>query len=215
MKSSCPTALPLAAACALLACAQNAPTSAYTPITGVQLPAPVIVQGHGCGMGDDQVYKYAALVGCQTVDGGGLAATCPGSDAGAVAAGVSDCFSDYLFSNLPSTTSQSFFFSIYGFNSRTFQALDGGLECPATAPPPCPAQDPAHVEAASAYATWTTACKAMQVAGATVVASCAPLRPAAGLGPDAGPDGGPDAAGDAGNCCSDASAGCCGDAAPE
>jgi hypothetical protein len=197
VKSTPSIAAWLAAPALLLGCANTAPTSPYTPVTGVQILSAEISAGHGCGLGPDQVFQYAVLVGCEA--DGGLAPTCPAADAGPAgspffASSVLDCFRDALFSNLPvdSAGNQSFFFQVYAFPST---GVDGGLTCPVDPTANCPGQDPLAVEGAAASATWATTCTATQVSGATIIAACGELLPLSPAG-DADADAGTDAAGE-------------------
>jgi hypothetical protein len=43
-------------------CATSAPTTLYTPVTGITIPASAITAGRGCGPLPEQVFKYAAVV---------------------------------------------------------------------------------------------------------------------------------------------------------
>lgn len=192
-----------ALACAVAGCPTTGTTAPYTPITGIQVLASDITAGRGCGTGDDQVYKYAAVVSYQ--DSGTL-----------VAAGVFDCFADAIFSNLPAEgTSYAFDVAVYAYNAATFppelapctpqQMMQSGA---------CAAEDPTVIarlatvgepDAGVAPANWTTTCTATQPLGATQVASCCPLVPrgvpacsdAAVSVEDAGADAAADAPGDA------------------
>jgi hypothetical protein len=144
-----------------LACATATTTTLYTPITGIQIPAAAVVAGHGCGTRPDQVYKYAAVVAFAT-DGGGL-----------VTAGVFDCFTDGIFSNLQPIDAGPFQVTIYAFSQRS---LPSALACPPTATP-CASDDAGAVQMYGASADWTAECTAVQIPGSTTVASCSPLEP--------------------------------------
>src|SRR4029077_3925163 len=80
----------VAGCCALAGCQQSAPTTAYTPITGIEIPSAELVLGHGCGTGGQhQVYKYAAIVtyyDAGSNQDGGTAADDSGVDQDAAAA---------------------------------------------------------------------------------------------------------------------------------
>jgi hypothetical protein len=146
-------------------CGTPAATTGYTPITGIQIPASVVVAGHGCGPGAQQVYKYAALVAYATADG---AAEVP------LTTGVFDCFADAIFSNLPSTDGGNPMFdvSIYAYTRHSFLQAFG-----------CPQDSaPCTVDAGStglwqAAASWTTMCTSTEQNGITVIASCHALEP--------------------------------------
>jgi hypothetical protein len=51
-----------AGACAVAACATTTATTTYTPITGIEIRSAALVSGFGCGMGQTQVYRYAAAL---------------------------------------------------------------------------------------------------------------------------------------------------------
>jgi hypothetical protein len=168
--------LPLAAsvaalACAVAGCPSTATSVPYTPITGIEVLASDVTAGHGCGTGDEQVYRYAAVVSYQ--------------DSGTpVAAGVFDCFADAIFSNLPADGSGSLTFdvAVYAYNAASFPPQ----LAPCASPAGCAAQDPSVVgplatqgdpDAGVTPANWTTTCTATEPNGATQVASCCPLVP--------------------------------------
>jgi len=184
--------------CALAGCQQSAPTTAYTPITGIAIPSAELVVGHGCGTrGQEQVYKYAAIVtyydagpnqesGAAADDSGvDQDAAAASEDAGdnqdsalmmpsAVTSGIFDCFADGVFSNLPQSDAGnlSFTIQIYAYNACSFPS---GLACPQNTATHCPAEDPNSV--ASQPSNWTATCMATQVTGVTAIADCSPLEP--------------------------------------
>ena len=175
---------------ALEGCASNAPTTSYTPITGIEIPSADIVAGHGCGAGSpNQVYKYAAVVGAVgdadgAADGGAGVTT-----AQLVTSGVFDCFADGVFSNLPQDDAgnSNFAVTIYAYNQCSFPQA---LACSSNAGTACPAEDPNFVtqSVAAQPSNWTTTCTATQTPSVTVIAYCPPLQPRGAAAPcaDAG-----------------------------
>ena len=103
----------LLAACsivALAACSGTDVTTTTSPVTQVIVRADALLVGHGCGTGDDQVYKYAATI----------------FDADKVprGTGLYDCFADATFTNLTgsSTGAYTFTLRIQTFNAKTYSA---------------------------------------------------------------------------------------------
>lgn len=166
----------LAAAALAAACNNSAPSTGYTPITGIQIQASTIVAGRGCGLLPDQVFKYVAIVSPTTANGG---ASMP------IVSGVFDCFVDGFFSNLPMPNglSATFDIAILAYNEQSFPSA---LTCPAEgglATQPCPGDNPDAALLFNAAANWTTTCTATQVQGGTSQATCQALQPSdAGLG---------------------------------
>jgi hypothetical protein len=158
-----------AMACSLIAiagCTTSGLATAYTPITGIQIPAADVVAGHGCGRGSGQVYKYAAVV-AYPVDGG-----VPGMP---LTSGVFDCFADGIFSNLPVIDGGPLVFdvSIYAYDKDSFPRA---LDCPQSVVP-CPGDDASAILPWETAANWTAICTASQFQGITTVAACGPLLP--------------------------------------
>jgi hypothetical protein len=153
------------AALVLAGCPSTATTAAYTPITGIIIRASSLVSGHGCGTGAGQVYKYAALLSYADEAGA------PGAP---VYSGVFDCFTDGIFSNLPSSDAGGldFALTIYAWSHDAFP---DALQCPADPNNPCPGDDPGTVLSNAGTPTWTTTCTATQQSGISVVAVCEPL----------------------------------------
>src|SRR5579864_3752000 len=122
----------------LAGCSTSAPSTAYTPITGIQIPSAELVAGHGCGNGGhQQVYKYAAVIAYSDAgpgeDGGGAIP-------GALTSAVFDCFADGIFSNLPQSDAgnSSFAITIYAYNLCSFPPQ---LACSLNAATACAAED--------------------------------------------------------------------------
>lgn len=178
---------------ALEGCASNAPTTSYTPITGIEIPSADIITGHGCGTGSpSQVYKYAAVVAFlpPVDDADGVAVDAAGvTTAQLVTSGVFDCFADGVFSNLPldDAGDSNFVVTIYAYNQCSFPQ---SLVCSSNAGTACPAEDPNFVtqSVAAQPSNWTTTCTATQTPGVTVIAYCPPLQPQGAAAPcaDAG-----------------------------
>ena len=175
---------PLAVAVAgvLAGCPAAATTTAYTPITGILIRSSSLVAGYGCGTGDDQVYAYAAFL--KYVDG----------DAGAtgpvVYSGVFDCYSDGIFSNLPTDDAGSLSFSltIVAWNQASFPAAlaCGPGEVGEAGFTTCPGDSPDTLVNDEGTPTWITTCTAKQESGVSVLAVCTPLAPTGAAANDAG-----------------------------
>jgi hypothetical protein len=151
-------------------CGASASTTVYTPLTGLEIPASLVTAGHGCGTGPLQIYKYAVVVSSSAPDAGPPAL---------VTAGVFDCFTDAVFSNLPSLdggTNPTYFVSIYAYNYSSFPPA---LLCPAGAIP-CPGDEAGAVAPWTASANWTGSCTGTQVAGVTASVTCTPVATNAG-----------------------------------
>jgi hypothetical protein len=156
----------LAAALLGAGCNAAATTTAYTPITGLQISSSDVVAGHGCGTGAQQVYKYAAVVSSPTADGGTPAFR---------TSGVFDCFADGVFSNLPSLDggNPTFVISIFAYDQASFP---DALQCPANTAP-CPGDDAGAVDPFAAAANWTATCTGTEIQGVTAAVTCTPLEP--------------------------------------
>jgi hypothetical protein len=168
----------------LAGCPNTAVTTLYTPPTGIQIDSQNLVMGVGCGPGPGQVYRYAAIVGPPAPDGGlGIP-----KDAKAITSGVFDCFSDALFTNLPSPDggATDFGVDIYAYDRASFPAQLGGCDYVHSSMA-CPGDDAAVVAPYEPQATWTTSCRATQYQGVPQFAFCGPLAAAdGGTGGDAG-----------------------------
>jgi len=180
----------VALALALAGCPNTASTSIYTPPTGIQIDSQDLVAGVGCGPGPGQVYRYAAVV-TQVADAGTPFVT----------SGVFNCYSDALFTNLPSPDGGSTLYSIavFAYDSASFPAALGGCEYD-TLNAPCPGDDASVVKRYESQATWKTTCTATQFQGVPQIATCGQLEPTgavAGDGGDAGETADATGAGDA------------------
>ena len=186
----------VALALSLAGCPNTASTSIYTPPTGIQIDSQDLVAGIGCGPRSGQVYRYAAVV-TQVTDAGTPFVT----------SGVFNCYSDALFTNLPSPDGGSTFYSIgiFAYDSAAFPAALGGCEYD-TLNAACPGDDATVVKRYESQATWTTTCTATQFQGVPQIAACGELEPTgAGAGDGGGGDAGETAdATDAGSDAADA-----------
>jgi hypothetical protein len=170
----------VAAAFALAGCPNTATSNIYTPPTGIQIDSQALVMNIGCGSGPGQVYRYAAVV-TQVTD-----ATTP-----FVTSGVFDCFSDALFTNLPSPDggATAYAIAIYAFDLASFPPELGGCEnLPLNTP--CPGDDASVVRRYESQATWTTTCTDTQSQGVPQIATCGELVPNDGGAGDGGGDAG-------------------------
>jgi hypothetical protein len=193
-----------AAVCvAAAACQSSTSTIAYTPITGIIVRGQGLIPDVGCGLGPDQVYRYAAVVSYPP----GLDAVASMGSSGPWS-NISECFSDAVFENLPSSTAGDLLFDVvvYAYNFDDYQraGLPADLGCyPSNSPadactPAITFLTPAQIQAA----TWTTTCTATEQAGTPVLAVCLP--PEGGPVLDASTDATLDGPDDAGNAVVDA-----------
>jgi len=187
----------VAVALALAGCPNTASTSIYTPPTGIQIDSQDLVAGVGCGPGPGQVYRYAVVLGPPERDGGA------GTPGPAIASGVFNCYSDAIFTNLPSPDggATQFGLNIYAYDKAAFPEALGGCEYSSLSSA-CPGDDAAVVQRFESEATWKTWCMATQFQGVPQVAQCGELVPtgaAAGDGGDAGETADATGAGDAGD----------------
>jgi hypothetical protein len=149
-------------------CNPSSSTSSYTPITGIQILPSTLLQDLQCGTGDNQVYRYVALV-WDAVDGGH-------AEVPPIASNVFDCFTTGLFENLPASDagSQQFYVAIFAYSRKT---LPSDFTCPggfSLTGGVCPALEASMAEASS-DAQWTATCSATQQQGIPVLAVCGPL----------------------------------------
>jgi len=143
---------------ALVACATTDTTTAILPITGIIVRAEALVSELGCGRGDGQVFKYAAVVT---------------SNGAPVAGGVYDCFADAPFVNLPSGDGGlDFVVEVFAYNAATFGSLGGSIQDAFPSLPDLP-----NLEALRTLgATWTTSCTASQTSQIETLAVCPTLQ---------------------------------------
>ena len=147
------------AACSLLALAACSGTTDTTttisPVTQVIVRTDALLVGHGCGTGDNQVYKYAATIfdADKVPDG----------------TGVYDCFADATFTNLTGSATGDYTFTlrIQAFSASTYAAQAGAIAGAVAAK---------DANALDALATWKTGCSATQQPNVQVLAVCDPLR---------------------------------------
>ena len=103
-------------AAVLGACSNDNSTTGITPITGIAVRSESLTAGHGCGTGDDQVFKYEAIVTRDLGDAGSRDL----SYGEVIASGTYDCFADATFANLDTTITSSFRVFIYAFDAKAF-----------------------------------------------------------------------------------------------
>jgi len=168
-----------AAACAFVACTTSTVTTVFPPITGIVIRSSSLVAGIGCGTGDDQVYRYAAVVTFAPTEGGTPSTTS--------FTNIYDCFVDGVFENLPADNGNlNFDVSIFAYNFKDYgpatsttptgAGLSPDLACPpgndatGCVPATTPLTDDQKRDA-----TWTTVCTATQQSGVPVLAVCPPL----------------------------------------
>jgi hypothetical protein len=167
------------AACAIAAaCTTSTTTPIFTPITGIEIRAQSLVSGIGCGMADDQVYRYAAVVSFS-----------PEAGASTISfTNIFDCFTDGVFENLPADNgSLNFNVAIYAYNFKDYgpagpaSPMGAGLPPDLACPPGNDAADCAPrttplTDEQKKDATWTALCVATQQSGVPVLAVCPPLQ---------------------------------------
>jgi hypothetical protein len=201
-----------AGAAAMASCTSSTTTTTYTPITGILIDSQALAAGFGCGLGDNQVYRYAAAVSFDNSADGGQDGTV--GEAGALVeqndvplTNIFECFVDGVFENLPTSDAGSltFIVSIYAYNLDRYQTagLPASLGCPPTEDGGlCTSGTVPLTAAQKNLAPWTTTCIATQQSGTPVIAVCGPLvAPASEPGDgstDAALDAASDAASDAG-----------------
>ncbi|HEY5243975.1 MAG TPA: hypothetical protein VIJ22_20980 [Polyangiaceae bacterium] len=176
--------LAVAATGLLAGCPAAATTTAYTPITGILIRSSSLVAGYGCGTGDDQVFQYGAFLSyVDDVDAG--------THGPAVYSGVFDCYSDGIFSNLPTDDAGSLNFSltIVAWNQTSFPVTT--LSCDPSSVgeagfTTCPGDSPDTLVNNEGTPNWLTTCTATQESGVSVLAVCAPLTPTKAGASDAG-----------------------------
>ena len=154
-----------ALASSLLACSGTSATTGVPPVTGVVVRAETVTAGLGCGRGDGEVFKYAAVV---LGRGPGGAFDQP------VAAGVYDCFANAAFVELPLVGgSNEYEVQVYAFNERAYLASQASIDASTAGDPAGAAASIATLRAASP--TWTTTCSATQIEDVQALAVCAPV----------------------------------------
>jgi hypothetical protein len=164
-----------ATAAMLAGCPSSPTTATYTPITGIVIASSDLVAGHGCGTGPDQVYKYVAVL---------AQAATPSVPYTSL---VVPCDSNAQFSNLASDSGDfEYRIYIFAYNFASFPPsllctpghFDGG-GCPGDVPSATAAAGNTQDAAITPIfpPNWTTQCTAIEPAGVSEVATCAPLEP--------------------------------------
>ncbi|MGH7271513.1 MAG: hypothetical protein ACREJ3_13875 [Polyangiaceae bacterium] len=152
-------------------------TLTYTPVTKIVIRSSDLIEGHGCGTGADQIYRYAAIVSFAPSPTTARDAGDAGASAPAIATSVFDCFADGSFENLPAADGGSQEFSIL-IRAYAFADFPPALACPggvAADGGVCASQSESAVLGASPPPDWTTTCTATQQQGIPVLAVCGPL----------------------------------------
>lgn len=152
--------------CALVAmfvaCSGSGSSTGIPPITGIVIRAETLTTGRGCGRGENQLFKYAAIVYGYTegpID-------VKGSYRTPVTAGVYDCFADGTFVELPQTGgSFTFRLEVFAYSESAFVAARATIEAAGTNGDALRATSP----------TWTTTCTATQLRDVQALAVCEPL----------------------------------------
>lgn len=167
----------------LTGCPSSTTSLPYTPYTGINFVSQTIVSGHGCGMGDDQVFNYVVVIGDPT--DAGLPSLAPLADGAPGAyASLVDCFTNAVFSSVASApdggpTVEAW---IYAYDFADFQQATQNGSPPAFASctePTCPlslSDVQTIIRTYSTYSTYTTTCTATPESGDNVLASCLPLQ---------------------------------------
>lgn len=147
-----------------VACSGTDAQDTYVPITGVLVRAETLTRGRGCGVGANQIFKYAAVVLGRN----------PSSSAFDVflAGNVYDCFADGQFVGLPASGGLfDYTLQIYAYNELAYRAAgDAAIRAAATNPAQLPTTNP----------TFTTTCQATQLKLAQALAVCQPLTVGSG-----------------------------------
>ena len=116
----------------LTGCPGTDTATTLTPVTGILVRADALVSGIGCGMRDDQVYKYAAVITQRGDSGQEVTQHITADPTSAGIGAVFDCFADGAFRQLlPGTDGTlSFIVEIYAFNytAYTAQNTNGKLD---------------------------------------------------------------------------------------
>jgi len=169
-----------AAACAAIGCATTAASTGYTPPTGIKIPAQSLLVDVTCGSGADQVYKYAVIVSS-------ISDAAPAF----VTSGIFDCYTDGVFSNLPSPDggSVAFSVSVLAYNQASFP---NALLCPPNTLP-CPGDDAGDVLSWKAAANWTATCTVTELQGVPSETNCGALEPNGAIQAAASDTGAPEA----------------------
>ncbi|MEO8801254.1 MAG: hypothetical protein ABI551_25405 [Polyangiaceae bacterium] len=140
------------------ACSSTPTTLGTVLATGITVRAASLTTDLGCGTGNGQVYKYAAVL------------------ADPAAAGLYDCFADAAFVKLPLTGDGGGIYdvTVFMYDKATYDANAGAIQSAIAG------ADPATALSAIP-ASFTTSCTATQTLNIQTVAQCAP-RSAGGPG---------------------------------
>jgi hypothetical protein len=162
---ACPAFLAFGALGLALGCGGSATTTTLVPITGITVRAESLTADLGCGTGNAQIFKYAAVVLGKNPNGLGAFDTY-------IASNVYDCFSDGQFVNLPASGGVTdYALQIYAYSASSYQAAgDAAVRAAALNPGALPATNP----------TYSTTCTATEIGDVQSLAVCRPLSVGAG-----------------------------------
>lgn len=151
-------AVALGIAIGAFACSSTPTTFGVVLATGITVRAASLTTDLGCGTGNGQVYKYAAVL------------------ADPAASGLYDCFADAVFVRLPPTGDGGGIYNVtvFMYDKATYDANAGAIQNAVAG------ADPATALGAIP-ASFTTTCTATQTLDVQTVAQCAP-RSAGGPG---------------------------------
>lgn len=99
-----------------LACGSSSGTESFVPITGISVRAESLTSERGCGVGVNQLYKYAVVV------------KYAGNDTEArryLASNVYDCFADGSFVALPQDQGSFYELDVLAFSRAGYAAITG------------------------------------------------------------------------------------------
>jgi hypothetical protein len=145
------------------ACSSSAATTTFIPQTGVVVRAETLTSGVGCGTGEAQIWKYAAVA-------------VNDADGTAVAGATYDCFADAVLVNLqPSLADAGVTFTIHVF-AYDEAAYTKNAATVASVIARIPDDEQKVVPALDTTApTYTTTCSVTEEANIQAVASCGAL----------------------------------------
>ncbi|MEO8874984.1 MAG: hypothetical protein ABI461_05305 [Polyangiaceae bacterium] len=140
---------------AIAACSSTTATTGVVPVTGITIPASALTSGFGCGTGDGQIYKYAAIVNDPPVGA------------------VYDCFADAAFLNLngPSDGGYVFNLSVFMYDKAAYDANASQINAAVGA-------SNAAAALAQIPSTFTTSCTGTETLNLQTIAQCNPISSA-------------------------------------
>jgi hypothetical protein len=141
--------------------ASNVAVSTYVPLTSIEVDSASLFERRGCGAGSGVPFKYVVSV-YDAVTGGERIGTV------AIDIGASDCFTDALFQNVPTTQGVNydwFSLTVDVFDEPTYEANRDLIDGP----------DVGNAAAIHGLANWSTTCVAQQQPNVQSIAACDPL----------------------------------------